>query len=229
MKRARKAKTAKEKTTPKDTDPRTRRCIVTREVLPEAALIRFVVDPDGVVVPDLAAKLPGRGMWVTASHAAIETAAARGHFSRAAKSAVKAPENLGDLVETGLLTRLKQSLGLAARAGDLVTGYDKVREALRGGRIAVLVEASDGAADGREKIFALAHGLDLRPLVLGCLTGQELDLALGRSNVIHAAVRAGPLAEKLGLGLGRLRGFRPLAPAEWRLPGAADELQSGVA
>jgi len=215
-------------------DPRTRRCIVTREVLPEAELIRFAVDPDGVVVPDLSAKLPGRGMWVTASRAAIEMAAARGHFSRAAKSAVKAPENLADLVETGLLARLKQTLGLAARAGDLVTGYDKVREAIRAAQVAVLVEARDGAADGREKVFALAHGLGQKVTVLGCLAGEELDLALGRPNVIHAAVRAGPLAEKLGLDLGRLGGFRPLTPQGWRLPGAsgtgpADELQSGVA
>jgi predicted RNA-binding protein YlxR (DUF448 family) len=198
-------------------------------------LIRFVVDPSGVVVPDLAAKLPGRGMWVRASLEAVETAIKKGHFARAAKAQVKAPADLGAVVEAALLARIKGTLGLAARAGDLVTGFEKAREALRGGAVRILVEAADGAADGRDKVFARAHGLDTQVLVLGVFPGRDLDLALGRSNVIHAAVRPGSLAKKLGSDMGRLKGFRPLAPEEWRLPGGnkeaapAAELQSGAA
>lgn len=230
-----KPKAKREAKTPKASDPRTRQCIVTREVLPEAELIRFVVDPNGVVVPDLAAKLPGRGMWVCATREAVERAALKGHFARAAKAGVKAPAGLGAIVETALLTRIKGTLGLAARAGALVTGFDTARQALRGGAVRILIEALDGAADGRDKIFALAHGLEAQVLVLGVFPGQDLDLALGRSNVIHAAVRPGSLAKKLGSDMGRLEGFRPLAPQEWRLPGTnkevapGAELQSGAA
>jgi hypothetical protein len=96
--------------------------------------------------------------------------------------------------------------------------------------VAVLIEAADGAADGREKIFALAHGLGGKVTVLGSFAGEELDLALGRTNVIHAAVLSGPLAEKLRQTMARLEGFCPLAPPGWHLPGAGTgELQSGVA
>lgn len=215
-------KTAKEATTPKSTDPRTRSCIVTREVLPDTELVRFAVGPEGEVVPDLAAKLPGRGMWVRADRDTVKAAAAKGAFARAAKAAVKTDAGLADRVAKGLLGRIKSGLGLAARAGDLVTGFEKVRDALRAGEAGLLVEAADGAADGRDKVFALAHGLARPVAVLGALTGEELSLALGRPNVIHAAVRNGPLAEKLGFDMGRLAGFMPLTPSGWHLPGGAE-------
>jgi len=193
---------------------------VSREVLPETDLIRFVVDPEGTIVPDLAAKLPGRGLWVRADREALETAAARGGFARAAKAQVVTPSDLVGQVEAGLVARIGNFLGLAARAGEITFGFDSVREALRSGAAGFLIEAADGAADGREKILALAHGLGAIIPVLGAFESSELDLALGRTNVIHAAVRPGPLAEKLGFEAGRFKGFRPLCPTEWRLPGS---------
>lgn len=195
-------------------------------------MIRFVAGPGGDVVPDLGAKLPGRGLWVRADRASVTKAAAKGYFSRAAKAPLKAPEDLAGRVAALLDEKIKAGLGLAARAGDLVTGFEKVREALKAGRVAVLVEAADGAADGRDKVFALAHGCGAGARVLGAFSAQELDLALGRTNVIHAAVHPGPLAEKLGFEMDRLAGFRPLTPEGWRLPGAggtAADLKSGAA
>ncbi len=211
----------REATTPKDCSPRTRQCIATREVLPEARMVRFVADPQGCIVPDLAAKLPGRGMWVSATRQAVSKTATRGLFARAAKMNVSAAPDLADDVEAALGARIKSSLGLAARAGALVCGFELVRDALKSGRVGLLIEAKDGAEDGRKKILALAHGVGVHAPVLGCFSGQELDLALGRSNVIHAAVQGGPLADKLGLDMSRLAGFKELASENWRLPGGS--------
>ena len=217
MKKAK--KNPKERATTNSRDIRDRRCIVSREVLPETDLIRFVADPEGKIVPDLLAKLPGRGLWVRADRDAVDTASERGGFARAAKAQITAPSDLAGQVEAGLIARIGNFLGLAARAGEITFGFDSVREALRSGAVGFLIEAADGAADGREKVLALAHGLGAKIPVLGAFESSELDLALGRTNVIHAAVRPGPLAEKLGFEAGRLKGFRPLCPADWRLPG----------
>ncbi len=200
---------------------RTRRCIASGEILPVTELIRFVVGPDSQVVPDLAAKLPGRGLWVRSRSLELTLAIKKGLFARAAKAPAHIPGNLSEMVVAGLNRRLIEGLGLAARAGTLTTGFEKVRDQLKSGKTGVLIEAADGAADGREKVFALAHGVGKPISVLGCLNSADLDLALGRSNVIHAAVLVGPMAERLGLDMTRLAGFRPLTPPEWRLPGAS--------
>ena len=188
---------------------RERRCIVTGEVLEEAQLIRFVVSPDGQVTPDIAAKLPGRGIWVSADRAILERAIARNHFSKAAKANVKADSALPDLVEKLLVQRMMGDLGMARRSGTIVTGFDSVKQALEGrSKPGLLIEASDGAAEGRRKLlnFARANGVQLP--VLDCLSCEELSLALGLGNVIHAALKAGPLAQKLIFEAGRLSGFR---------------------
>jgi hypothetical protein len=187
---------------------RERRCIVTGDVLPDATLIRFAVGPDNVVVPDVAAKLPGRGMWVSARRDILEQAISRGHFSRAAKAQVFAPEVLPLRVEALLVARMGGDLGMARRSGGLVLGFEAIAEALRSARRpAVLVEASDGAEDGKRKLRALAKPAALR--VIDCLTSAELSLALGRVNVVHAALKSGQLSERLLVDAGRLRGFRP--------------------
>lgn len=203
----------------------TRRCIASGEILPTADLIRFVVGPNGEVVPDLAGKLPGRGLWVRSTSADLALAVKKSLFARAAKAPARTPGNLEEIIISGLLRRLSEGLGLAARAGHLTTGFEKVRDQLKSGKTGVLVEAADGAADGRDKVFALAHGVGKPIYVLGCLNSADLDLALGRSNVIHAAISAGPLADRLGFDMTRLAGFRPLAPPDWRLPGASDEVK----
>jgi predicted RNA-binding protein YlxR (DUF448 family) len=190
---------------------RERRCIVTREALPESRLVRFGVDPEGQLVPDVAATLPGRGMWVTAERSILERAVARGHFSKAAGAPVAVAANIPALVERLLVARLAGEIGLARRAGQLVVGFDVVARALAGsGRVAVLIEASDGAPDGRRKLLALAKGM--APAVIDCLTGAELSLALGRENVVHAALKSGRFSERLLADASRLNGLRPARP-----------------
>lgn len=195
---------------------RERRDIVTGEVMDEERLIRFVAGPDGQVVPDLARKLPGRGMWVAADRASVETAAKKGLFSRAAKAKLAAPAGLADQVAELLARRLLAGLGLARRSGELVLGFEKVSTALKGGKVAVLAEALDGAADGRRKLLAVARKVQPAPIVIGLFTVDELSLALGAENVVHSACLAGRTAERWTFDARRLSGFRPLFPESWR-------------
>lgn len=195
---------------------RERRDIVSGEVMEEARLIRFVPGPDGVVVPDLARKLPGRGLWVAADRASVETAARKGLFSRAAKAKLQAPPELADQVESLLRRRLLSALGLARKAGDLTSGFEKVSAAIQSGKVAWLIEASDGAADGRRKLWAQARRQSRPPGLLGVFTASELGLALGLENVIHTAFLAGRAADRWAQDVHRLAGFSPLLPESWR-------------
>ena len=191
---------------------RERRCIVTGDLRDEAQLIRFVVGPDGDAVPDIAAKLPGRGMWITADSAILERAIAKNNFSKAAKTNVKAAADLVARVERLIVRRMLDDLGLARRSGALVAGFDNVVRALESSRPPVLlVEASDGAADGRRKLRNLAAGRGLKPALIESLTVGEMSVALGRENVIHAALNSGQLAQRLIFEAGRLGGFRHAA------------------
>lgn len=189
-----------------------RRCLVTGESAGPERLIRFVVGPDGSLVPDLAAKLPGRGIWVTASRPAIAAAVGRRLFARAARGPVMVPPDLAERLERLLAARCLDLLGLARRAGQAVAGYEKVRAALASGRVAVLVAAFDGAADGRRKLRQLAAGLP----VVEVLSAAELSLALGRENVIHAALTSGRLASTFLAEAARLAGLRIL-PEQFRI------------
>ncbi|MFN7533673.1 MAG: DUF448 domain-containing protein, partial [Brevundimonas sp.] len=132
---------------------RERRDLVSRQVMEEARLIRFVAGPDGSVVPDLARRLPGRGLWVAADRAAVKEAAATNLFARAAKVPLKPAADLADQVEALLVRRVLEQRGQARREGLLVTGFDSCAQALRGGRVAWMFEASDGARDGRDKLL----------------------------------------------------------------------------
>lgn len=195
---------------------RERRDIVSGEVMDEARLIRFVAGPDGVVFPDLARKLPGRGLWVAADRASIETAARKNLFARAAKARLAAPADLADLVERLLTRRVLDALGLARRAGHLVSGFEKVVSAVASGKAAWLVEACDGAPDGRRKVLAAARKSPRPPRLIGVFSAAELGLALGGENVIHTAFLAGRGAERWTSDVERLSGFRPLLPESWR-------------
>jgi predicted RNA-binding protein YlxR (DUF448 family) len=181
-----------------------RRCIVTGETKGRADLVRFVVGPDGAVVPDLKGDLPGRGLWVTASRPAVETAVARRLFAKAARANVAAAADLADLTERLLARRAGELLGLANRAGLVAAGFEKTRARLVRGEAAALVGARDGAADGRRKLRALAGAIP----VIEALSSAELDLALGRGNVIHAALAAGGLTLRFVTETTRLSGFR---------------------
>jgi predicted RNA-binding protein YlxR (DUF448 family) len=195
---------------------RERRDIVSGEVTPEAKLIRFVVGPDGQVTPDLARKLPGRGLWVAADRASVETAAKKNLFARAAKAKVSAPAELADLVENLLRRRLLAGLGLARKAGDTTSGFEKVSQAITAQKTAWLIEASDGAQDGRRKLWALARKQPRPPGLFGAFTAAEMGLALGLENVIHTAFLAGRAADRWTQDVHRLSGFSPLLPESWR-------------
>jgi len=206
-----------------DTPPKTlaeasrqRKDLVSGEVMPEARLIRFVATPDGKVVPDLSRSLPGRGMWVAATRQAVAEAAKRGGFSRSAKAKLAADADLADQVEKLLHRRLLDRLGLARKAGELTYGFEKVAAAISAGKVAWLIEAADGAADGRRKILQVAHRLPKPPPVVGVFGTDELGLALGLENVIHLAFLAGRGAERWTEDVQRLSGFRPLLPESWR-------------
>ena len=195
---------------------RERRDVVSGDVMEEARLIRFVAGPDGQVVPDLARKLPGRGIWVAANRDAVAAAAKKNLFARSAKAPLKAAPDLPDQVERLLRQRVLASLGLAKRGGDLTSGFEKVSAAISSGKAAWLIEASDGAADGRRKILALARKATPTPGLVGVFGAAELGLALGLENVIHTAFLAGRAAGRWTEDVRRLEGFSPLLPEDWR-------------
>jgi predicted RNA-binding protein YlxR (DUF448 family) len=178
-----------------------RRCIVTRERLPKEAMIRFVVGPDRVLVPDLAARLPGRGIWLSARGDVIETARARGGFSKAARGQVAVPADLADVLRRGLARRIVEHLGLARRAGQAVGGFAKAREWVIAGRAGLVVQALDGSA---EECGRLVGGRDV-PAVAP-LSAADLGSAFGRDHLVHVAVLRGRLAETLRIEAGRLAG-----------------------
>lgn len=187
----------------KDRTQPERRCIATGEVQPKYGLIRFVVGPDGDVIPDLAEKLPGRGIWVAADRAAIDKAAAKGLFSRAAKMQVRVPDGLTDLVEAGQARRVVELVSLARKSGRAVAGFEKVKGWLADGVAKVLLQASDGSERGKGKLWTPTGGR-----WFGCLTASELGLSFGRDHVIHGALAAGGLTDKVILEAGRLTGLR---------------------
>ena len=173
--------------------PTLRRCIVTRQALEKPAMIRFVIDPDGRVTPDLKERLPGRGLWVTASRDALDQAVTRNAFSKAAKQSVKVDRDLADRVVALAKREVAELLGLARKSGQLVAGFEKVDAALRADKVRVLVAASDGAVDGRGKLARIAgSGVE----ICAPLTAAELAQALGREHAVHAAIKAGGIAEK---------------------------------
>ena len=198
---------------------RQRKDIVLGEAVDEARLIRFVAGPDGAVVPDLARKLPGRGIWVGADRDSVMTAAKKGLFSRAAKAKLTVAPDLADQVETLLARRVLDGLGLARKASGIISGYEKVVAALATGKVAWLIEASDGAEDGRRKILAAARRAPIAPRLLGAFNSDELGLALGGENVIHTALLAGRGIDRWAQDVERLSGFRPLLPPEWSANG----------
>jgi predicted RNA-binding protein YlxR (DUF448 family) len=178
-----------------------RMCALTREVRPVDELIRFVVAPSGEVVADLKRKLPGRGLWISASRRAVAEAVRRHQFTRGFKRDVRVAATLAADTEIALERFAVEALAIAAKAGLVVSGFSKVAEVLEGyGRspARALIHASDGAADGIRKLDAMirqnaGNGGDSAEIpIVKALTSEQLDLALGRANVVHAALLAGP-------------------------------------
>lgn len=175
-----------------------RRCALTRAHRAKSDLIRFVLGPDGTVVPDLKERLPGRGVWLTATYDTIAEAAKRRAFGRALKTDARAPDGLAEQVDGLLAESALGALALANKAGELVFGHTKVEEALRSGRTIALVHAADAAADGVRKLDGKARAVTSgQGLPAICVfTADELGLASGRTNVIHAALIQGGAAQK---------------------------------
>lgn len=191
-----------------------RRCVLKGESQSAAGLLRIVQGPDGCLVPDVKGKLPGRGLWISCDRELIENALADGSFvkavSRALKQSIKAeqiPEDFADLLERLLAKQALSRLGLENRAAHIVSGFEKVRAELRGNkRPLLLVNARDGASDGKQKLSALAAAIGVK--VVEIFDRIELSLALGRENVVHVVLLSGGARKRLCADIDRLAGFR---------------------
>lgn len=187
------------------TDNVERKCIVTGEVTPTAGLIRFVVGPENLVYPDVLGKLPGRGMYVTATRSALEVAT-RGQFSRSAKQAVTVPDGLADEVERQVCRHAVDLIALTRKSGRAVCGFEKVKGWLAGGEnVRVLLQASDGSERGKAKLWTPEGAR-----YFGCFTSEELGLAFGRGSVIHGALSTGKLSNRVVEEATKLRGLREI-------------------
>jgi predicted RNA-binding protein YlxR (DUF448 family) len=189
-----------------------RLCALTRVQKPVDDLLRFVVDPEGRIVPDLARRLPGRGVWIDGTRQAVEAAVRQRAFARSLKRPVVVAEDLPDQVERLMARRLAEAVSLANKAGLLVAGFAKVDELIGRGRAAVLIHAADAAEDGAAKLSrkfkALLGPVQADDALVTDLTGPQLDLAMGRSNVVHAAASEGGASRRLLAEALRLRRYR---------------------
>jgi uncharacterized protein len=185
-------------------------CVATGEVKPVEEMIRFVLGPDGAAVPDLKRRLPGRGIWITATRSALETAIARKAFARSFKRDVRAASDLVATTERLLERAALDALAIAHKAGRVAIGFAKAEAALARDRVAGLVNAAEAAPDGTRKLAAALHRREDAAKVpaIGTFSSMQLDLAFGRSNVIHAALLAGPESDTFLARATRLDRFR---------------------
>ncbi len=165
-------------------------------------MLRFVIGPDRQVVPDLAARLPGRGLWLSARSDVVETARAKGAFARAARGMVSVPVDLGAILQAGLERRIADHLGLARRAGQAVAGFAKARDWVQSGRAGLVLQASDGSEDERRRLLS---GVDVA--VAWPMEAGRLGAVFGRDQAVHVAVASGRLADMLVNEIGRLSGL----------------------
>ena len=194
----------------KGADDPVRRCALTRARRPKDELIRFVLGPDGTVVPDLKERLPGRGVWLTAAHDTVADAAKRNVFARAFKAEAKVTEAFAAQLDRLLADAALSALALANKAGEVVFGHAKVEEAIARGRVLALVHAREAAEDGCRKLDGKARGMrDGSPLpAIRAFSADELGLASGRTNVIHAALIQGGAALRVLAAASRLERYR---------------------
>lgn len=206
------AKTARKPTEDDRTGDHLRLCAVSRAERPADELIRFVAAPDGSITPDLARRLPGRGVWVTADRSSIEAAVKSRAFARSLKRQVEVRPDLADAIESLMVKRAMETLGLANKAGLAVAGFDKVDETIAKGDAALLVHGSEAAKDGRGKLdrkfLAIQEDRGRNAPITDDLTIEQLSLAMGRSNVVHAALIYGGVTEKFTIEAERLRRYR---------------------
>jgi uncharacterized protein len=189
---------------------RTRMCAVSRDIRPISELIRFVIGPDGTAIPDVKNKLPGRGLWLTATREALTEAIKRKVFARAFRREVRLPPDLAEQTERLLERAVLDALAMAGKAGSVAAGFVKTEAALEHEEVIAVLHAAGAAADGVRKLQANAHRhrLGAPPVEIGFLTTAQLDLALNRPNVVHAALLAGPASETFLARCRRLERFR---------------------
>ena len=211
-----------------DTGPRAqeleRMCVATRTVRPVDDMIRFVIGPDGEAVPDLKRKLPGRGVWVTATQDALSDAVKRKALARGFKREVRLPADLVARTERLLERSALDALAMAGKAGLVATGFTRVEAALAQEKVIALLHAAEAAADGVRKLDAARRRRpeDGPMVTIGILTSAQLDLALARPNVIHAALLAGPPSDTF---LARLRRLERFRSGELSRPGKSTRLE----
>jgi len=194
-----------------------RLCVLTRAVRPIGELIRFVIGPDGSVVPDLKRRLPGRGVWVTATRTAVDEAVKRNAFARSLKREARAAADLGATLDRQLMNAALDALAMVHKAGRVAIGFAKTETALSDKPVVAVLAASDGSADGARKIAAAAARRQTDENtgeipVIGGFTSAQLDLALGRSNVVHAALLAGPASNGFLARCQSLERYRSIDP-----------------
>lgn len=192
-----------------------RMCAVSRTVKPVDELIRFVIGPDGVV-PDLKRKLPGRGLWITADRGMLADAISRNVFARSFKRDARVPDDLVELTERLLVRATLDALAIAGKSGQVVTGFAKTEAAIAHDGVVGLIHAADAGADGVAKLNGALrrHPDSDKVKIITTFTTAQLDLALGRSNVVHAALLAGPANDTFMARLTRLGRFRNGKAAE---------------
>ena len=200
-----------------------RRCIVTRQRLGKEQMIRFVLGPDRMIVPDLEARLPGRGIWLSAHVDVVETAWAKGglarSFARATRGPVTLPVDLPALLQASLVRRIADLLGLARRAGQAVSGFQKAREWLHAGRAGLVIQASDGSADERARFLSGVREGSIP--IRAPLPGAELGRIFGRDHTVHVVISSGRLAETLANETLRLSGLRGETAPPMQAPAGA--------
>jgi uncharacterized protein len=212
-----------------------RYCVATRTVQPVENLIRFVVGPDGQTVPDLKRKLPGRGVWVTATQEALAAAIKGRAFARGFKRDVRVSADLVSRTERLLEKAALDALAMANKAGLVAVGFTRVEGALTHDRVIALLHAAEAGSDGVKKLDAARRRSPnaRSAAVIAFLSSSQLDLALGRPNVVHAALLAGPVSETVLARLRRLERFRtgdlgPKAPIPARMGGRIDAVKTSA-
>lgn len=187
----------------KSRDDAERKCFVTGEVQPKSGLIRFAISPDGVVVPDISEKLPGRGAWLTSDHDVLKKADSKG-FARVFRQPARIEVDLPTQVEQLLTQRTISLIALARKAGLTVSGFERVKAWLSGGQsIRGLFQASDGSARGKGKLWTPEGAR-----YFDCLTADELGQAFGKQTVVHCALASGRLSDRVVEDATRLKGLR---------------------
>jgi predicted RNA-binding protein YlxR (DUF448 family)/ribosomal protein L30E len=181
-----------------------RRCIVSGQLLTKDEMLRFVVGPGNEVIPDIQAQLPGRGIWLSAKRHMVDAACKKNLFSKAAKESVRLPDELSAQIDRLMRQRCLNLLGLARRAGEVVAGFEKATACLRRGEGAAILAANDASVAGKKKVSGLAPGL----VRLEAFSGEELGVALGRSNTVHVVLTRGQLAVRLIKEITRLIDYR---------------------